>query len=102
MKYEHLKSVSYQNAEEYEKLYNSRFNSEEAVHIDLLINGSPAFFMRTPDLYEQIIRINKLDRKARKLCEKLPPRAMSWFRKKCLIDEIVSTNGIEGIISTRK
>lgn len=102
MKYEHLKSISYQSAEEYEKLYNSRFNSDEAVHIDLLIHSSPAFFLRTPDLYEQIIRINKLDRKARKLCEKLPPRAMSWFRKKCLIDEIVSTNGIEGVISTRK
>ena len=102
MKYEHLKSVSYQSTEEYEKLYNSRFNSDEAVHIDLLINGSSAFFLRTPDLYEQIIRINKLDRKDRILCEKLPSRAKSWFKKKCLIDEIVSTNVIEGVISTRK
>ena len=55
MKYEHLKSVSYQSAEEYEKLYNSRFSSDEAVHIDLLIHSSLAFFLRTPDLYEQII-----------------------------------------------
>ena len=102
MKYELLKSVSYQSTEEYEKLYNSRFHSDETVHIELLINGSPAFLLRTPDLYEQIIRINKLDRKARILCEKLPSRAMSWFKKKCLIDEIVSTNGIEGVISTRK
>lgn len=102
MKYEHLKSVSYQSVEEYEKLYNSRFHSDEAVHIDLLIHGSPAFFLRTPDLYEQIIRINKLDRNARMLCEKMPSRAMTWFKKKCLIDEIVSTNGIEGVISTRK
>ena len=102
MKYEHLKSVSYQNEEEYEKLYTSRFHSDEAVHIDLLIHGSHAFFLRTPDLYEQIIRINKLDRNARILCEKLPSKAMTWFKKKCLIDEIVSTNGIEGVISTRK
>lgn len=102
MKYELLTSVSYQSTEEYEKLYNSRFNSDEAVHIDLPIHRSPAFFLRTPDLYEQIIRINKLDRKARILCEKLPSRAISWFKKKCLIDEIVSTNGIEGVISTRK
>ena len=102
MKYELLKSVSYQSTEEYEKLYNSRFNSDEAVHIGLPIHGFPAFFLRTPDLYEQIIRINKLDRNARILCEKLPSRAMSWFKKKCLIDEIVSTNGIEGVISTRK
>ena len=102
MKYDHLKIVSYQSTEEYEKLYNSRFYSDEAVHIDLPINGSPAFFLRTPDLYEQIIRINKLDRNARILCEKLPSRAKSWFKKKCLIDEIVSTNGIEGVISTRK
>lgn len=43
MKYEHLKSVSYRSTEEYEKLYNSRFNSDEAVHIDLLILDSPAF-----------------------------------------------------------
>lgn len=102
MKYKHLKSVSYQSTDEYEKLYNSRFHSDEAVHIDLLIHGSPAFFLRMPDLYEQIIRINKLDRDARILCEKLPSRAKSWFKKKCLIDEIVSTNGIEGVISTRK
>ena len=102
MKYELLKSVSYQSTEEYERLYNSRFNSDIAVHIDLLIHGAPAFFLRTPDLYEQIIRINNLDRKARVMCEKLPSRAMSWFKKKCLIDEIVSTNGIEGVISTRK
>ena len=89
MKYEHLKSISYQSAEEYEKLYNLRFSSEEAVHIDLLIHDSPAFFLRTPELYEQIIRINKLDRKARKLCEKLPPRAMSWFRKKSSVPTVL-------------
>lgn len=102
MKYELLKSVSYQNTEDYLQLYNERFSSSEAVHIDFLIRNSPAFFLRTPDLYEQIIRINKLDRNAKKLYESLPEKALSWFKKKCLIDEIVSTNGIEGVISTRK
>ena len=44
----------------------------------------------------------KNDKKILSLCNELPDIALQQYSKKCLIDEIVLTNNIEGVHSSRK
>lgn len=102
MKYSSLKSIYYKDFQNYEKIYQERFNNPFAIHLDFDINGSPAFFMSLPDLHSKIKSILKNDKKILSLCTKLPNKALSQYANKCLIDEIIITNNIEGVNSTRK
>lgn len=53
-------------------------------------------------VYELIIRAIELDRPIDQVMGMLPQRAVEQYMDKCLIDEIVLTNGIEGVHSTRR
>lgn len=53
-------------------------------------------------VYERIIRAMELDRSIDQVMGILPRRAISQYMDRCLIDEIVLTNGIEGVHSTRR
>ena len=101
-KYNLLTSLYYDRKKEYEELYQERFHSDECVHLEFVIADSPAFFMETPELLKQIVEITRLDKEISKLVNALPGIAMQQYIKKCLIDEIVITNNIEGVHSTRK
>ena len=97
-----LKSLYYEHKEEYEALYESRINSTECVHLNFSIAGSPAFFMETPELIKKIIEITRIDKEIALVSHSLPEIALKQYINKCLIDEIVITNNIEGVHSTRK
>ena len=97
-----LKSLYYDHKEEYEALYDSRFNSGECVHLNFTIADSPAFFMETPALLKKVVEISRLDKDISRLSRTLPGIALEQYINKCLIDEIVITNNIEGVHSTRK
>lgn len=102
MEYILLKSLYYEHKEEYEALYESRINSTECVHLNFSIAGSPAFFMETPELIKKIIEITRIDKEIALVSHSLPEIALKQYINKCLIDEIVITNNIEGVHSTRK
>lgn len=53
-------------------------------------------------VYELIIRAMEPDRFIDQVMGMLPRRAISQHMDRCLIDEIVLTNGIEGVHSTRR
>lgn len=53
-------------------------------------------------MYKTILSIEKTDKRVNSLCGNLPQVALEQFALRCLIDEIVLTNNIEGIYSTRK
>ena len=53
-------------------------------------------------VYELIIRAMELDRPIDQVMGMLPQRAIEQYMDKCLIDEIVLTNGIEGVHSTSR
>lgn len=91
-----LKSLYYDHKEEYEELYKSRLDSSECVHLEFTIANNPAFFMETPELFKKAIEITRLDNDISKLVHSLPPIAVEQYINKCLIDEIVITNNIEG------
>lgn len=97
-----LKSLYYDNKEEYEALYESRFNSNECVHLSFSIANNPAFFLETPELIKKVVEITRLDKAISQLSNSLPGIALKQYINKCLIDEIVITNNIEGVHSTRK
>lgn len=85
-----------------EALYEERFHSDEAVHIGIEANGYYLFFLMTPEIYRSIIRIAKADKEILRLSSKLPGKAIEQFTLDNLINEIVLTNEIEGVNSTRR
>lgn len=90
---------------EYEKLYSSRFNSQEAILLNIKIHDSQAFIYQNAEVLELCLQINKIDKKIQKLRiskHGLPGVALQQFSRRCLIDEVVLTNDIEGVNSTRR
>ncbi len=102
MSYITLKKLYYTELSAYEASYQERFHSEYAHHIDFQIGKANAFFVVTPQIQKKMLAIQKADKTVFALCEDLPPIAIQQFSKRCLIDEIVLTNNIEGVHSTRR
>lgn len=102
MEYKCLKDLYYASEEEYAKAYLSRFESENAVKIDFMIGERQAFFLQNTQVMMLAYKIAKLDKAILTLCLDLPGIALGQYSKKCLIDEIVLTNKIEGVHSSRK
>lgn len=102
MEYITLGKLAYSDREQYEKTYQERFNSPYAQHIDIKIGDWPAFFLATPEVYALMLSIQKTDKKIWELYRRLPGIAIDQFSRRCLIDEITVTNGIEGVHSTRR
>lgn len=101
MKYELLKNLYYKDPALYEEEYQKRLNSDCVYKLDIMISGNRAFFLRTPDLFEKMIRIYRNDAKLYDLYAELPGAAINQFIHKSLIGEIVGTNDIEHIHSSR-
>lgn len=70
--------------------------------LDFEINGNQAFFIQTSKLYKKLVDIIRNDKQISLLVSKLPPIAIRQFTLRSLIDEIIITNSIEGVHSTRK
>lgn len=83
-------------------VYEQRFNSKDAVRLNFQISGNQAFYVMDSAIYELIIKAMELDRDIDRTIGMLPQRAIEQYMDKCLIDEIVLTNGIEGVHSTRR
>jgi len=97
-----LKALFHMGAKEYKEEYESRFNSGDTIHLPVSIGNNPAFICQTPEIYKRIIAIERLDKAVADLYYALPKIAIEQFTNRCLIDEILLTNDIEGVHSTRK
>lgn len=102
MGYKNLKKLYFQNKDLYEEEYKSRIASPYALHLDFQICDSPAFIMEVSEVLSPIIHLQRLNREIESVCQELPGIAVTHFSKRCLIDEIVLTNSIEGVNSTRR
>lgn len=100
--YESLGKLYYKNPDSYNTVYDKRIKSDSAIHLDVNINGNKAFFLQTPDLFAKIISIISNNNNITHLSYHLPSQALAQYAKKCLVDEIIITNNIEGVHSTRK
>lgn len=103
MPYKELKKTFYTvSKEDFERIYMERFSSSEAVKLNFYIKGKQAFFLQNAEVFSLAYEIAKLDKKILILRNNLPGVAINQYSKKCLIDEIVLTNNIEGVHSSRK
>lgn len=97
-----LYKLFYIDNNEHKAEYDKRFNSEDTVHLDIMIGKNEAFFEQTAELYKLIASIERTDKKINQLAMELPEKSIEQFSFRCLIDEIILTNNIEGVYSTRK
>ena len=100
MQYVGLKRIFHQDEKMWKELYNIRFNSEFCRHLGIKIHQNECFYVINEEilnLIEKIYRINswfdRLD---------LPNMAKSYMIFSSLLEEIHSSNKIEGIHSTHK
>lgn len=102
MSYRTLRSLFHDPSENEAAIYNSRFSDPRTIHLETTVRGFPAFVFMAPEIYENAIEASRLDKDILKLELALPERALANYRNSCLIDEIVITNEIEGVNSTRR
>ena len=102
LEYKSLNKLFYSDRENYEKIYNERYKSDYAVHLDFTIHKNPAFFVIIPEFVAKIRDIYKTDKQIKALRDSLPEKAIDHFALRCLVDEILKTNDIEGVYSSRR
>lgn len=102
MNYELLSKLYYKDKELFEAEYKKRKDSEYSVSLGLDIQGSEAFFVLIPEFINITTRIYKKFSRLSVLSMDVPQVAYKAYEMKCLIDEIILSNDIEGIHSTRK
>lgn len=102
MTYLDLRKAFHDPAQDAGQLYDRRFNDERTWHLKTSIAGSPAFVYMAPEIYEALLEAAQIDKDILRLEAALPQRALDSYRDSCLIDEIVLTNEIEGVHSTRR
>lgn len=97
-----LKKLFHIDREDYKSEYEKRFNDDDTVHLDIEISGNAAFLCQTKEMFGSITSIERTNTKIVNMCSVLPEKALIQYRTRCLTDEIVLTNNIEGVHSTRK
>ena len=102
MEYEALSTLYYGDKKTYQNEYWARFNSPETIKLNFKIKDNQAFFVQHTAIFGLVTKILRADKEVSILRGKLPLIAIDQFTDRCLIDEIVLTNKIEGVYSTRK
>ena len=102
MNYEPLAKLYYKDKSVYTKIYNERFNNEFSYHLPFEISGNKAIFIIDYQISRKIEEIYYISRQLDDILNQLPPIAFKYYINKNLIDEIMLTNDIEGVYSTRK
>ena len=102
MDYELLSSVFYKDAKQYEALYNTRFNSESTFKLPIDIHGNQAFVMITKGISIWQDYITSSSSKLPHLLSATPKIMLEHYKSSCVIEEIMLTNDIEGVYSSRK
>ncbi len=106
--YESLYAIFYKNPEHYLDIYKSRFSSHATTVFPIKLkqfgrkNSYPAFFCPCKDIMLLQEKILFAYRDCLKTILSVPGVAIAQFLKTCLINEIKSTNDIEGVYSSRK
>lgn len=102
MKYIPLSTIFYTDNSNFLPEYEKRKNSPYAFSLKTKIHDNEAFFVVLPDSVMKVALIYKKFAELSELCAALPLLAYESYERNCLIDEIILTNDIEGIYSTRK
>lgn len=103
MEYLSLFKANYINDIDEKKLYNDRLNSKNTVHFSIKIHDNPSFLCITKELTVLLEEIQFLNSKIiKKRFESQTHLIKTWEIYHSLIEEIMISNEIEGIVCTRK
>lgn len=100
--YQPLRKLFHISPEAAQTEYERRVASKDTMRITMSIGDSQAFFCMDSKVYELILRTERLDKQIRSLMGALPLIAIEQYVRSSLIDEIVLTNEIEGVNSSRR
>ena len=100
--FETLKKIYYKYPQKYEYTYKSRFDNELSVKLVFTHHKYPLFYLPIEEINKLLFEIMIFDKNISELKSELPLISIKQFKRKCLIDEIMQTNSIEGVNSTRK
>lgn len=102
MKYELLGKLYYKDKKIFDEEYKKRKEGEYSVSLGLDIHDNEAFFVYVPEFTSIIPKIYKKFNRLCMLCTELPKVAYKSYEENCLIDEVLLSNEMEGVRSTRK
>ena len=102
MEYKDLRKLFHIDENSSRKEYEARFNAKETIHLGFKVAGSEAFCCMDPEIYRLIIQSERLNKQIDEITRDLPGEAIEQYLINCLIDEVVLTNEIEGVNSSRR
>ena len=103
MEYKQLKKIFYTDKDNYESIYTGRVTGESSGHLDFNLQKFPAFYIINSEILSLTAEIIRANAKIKELfAAELPDFAREHFIRESLISEIVDTNEIEGVRSTRR
>ena len=103
MEYLSLLKANYINDIDEKKLYNDRFNSQNTVHFPIQIHEYPSFLCMNKELLVFLQNIQLLNSQIiKKRTEVTTQLIRTWELYDSFVEEIISSNEIEGVVSTRK
>ena len=105
MKYVSLKKVFHMDEKKCNELYDLRFHSESTRCLGIMLNnGYECFYTVNEELLSLIIQLYQVNSYIEKTVSsrKFPRVAEAFLKMSTLVEEIKSSNQMEGIYSTRK
>lgn len=85
-----------------EALHQRRITSESALKWNFQVGDHQLFCLLTPEVFTHCERILQLENQILRLWLRLPLGVIEHYLRSLLLEEVVSTNGIEGVHSTRR
>lgn len=108
MKYESLYKLYRKSEEDWNARYEERFNNEFTVHLPIEIKeynrkqSFPAFFCYAPEMMTLVLNIYRDVVTFLEVIQPLPNVLLNHLMNSFLVDEIKSSNDIEGVRSSRR
>ena len=108
MDYCSLKKIYYMEPDQYEAAYMARFRAPFTKHFGLTIkqfnrkNEYAAFLCYTEEMVRLIETVHKKYEKVLQTIYTVPAVVLHQFSLTCIVDEVKSSNDIEGVYSTRR
>ena len=108
MKYISLKKLYYKDNQNHQQTYQKRFNAPFTEHINIPIRQYnrnkvyPAFFCLTKEIAKLQENILSANNKLLQIVDVTPEIVLKQLALLCIIDEVKSSNEIEGVHSTRR
>ena len=106
--YERLGKIFYSDSLAYGQIYHERFNAPTTKHFNFLVQQFnrkkifPAFLCYDEEILLLIEKIYKSYEEFTKIISEVPPIVLEQFSLWCVVDEIKSSNKIEGVHSSRR